>query len=56
MGITTYTRKAKCSDCKFCKMFYDGKKKKHTCTNPESPRHAAVITLKDLVCDNWKLS
>ena len=55
MSIVTYTRAAKCSDCKFCKPFYDGKKKKHTRTNPESDRHAAVITLKDLVCDKWKL-
>lgn len=56
MGIITYTRAAKCKDCKFCKSFYDGAKKKHTCTNVESERYTAVITLNDLVCDVWKLS
>jgi len=56
MGVTTYTRAAKCKDCKFCKSFYDGKRKKHTCTNPKSERHNAVIRLNDLVCDVWELS
>lgn len=56
MGVTTYTRAAKCKDCKFCKSFYDGNRKKHTCTNVESPRHAEVIRLEDLVCEFWKLS
>ena len=55
MGVITYTRAAKCKDCKFIKSFYDGKKKKHTCTNPESEWHTAVITLNDLVCKAWKL-
>lgn len=56
MGVTTYTRAAKCKDCKFIKSFYDGKKKMHTCTNPESERHTAIITQNDLVCEVWKLS
>ena len=56
MGVITYKRAAKCKDCKFCKSFYDGKKKKHTCTNLKSERHAAIITLNDLVCGVWELS
>ena len=55
MGVTTYTRAAKCADCKFCKSFYQGKQKKHTCTNEKSSQHTAIITLKDLVCDKWEL-
>jgi hypothetical protein len=56
MGVITYTREAKCKDCKFCKSFYKGKRKKHTCTNPKSERHTAVITLNDLVCEVWEMS
>lgn len=55
MAVITYTREAKCKDCKFCKSFYDGKRKKHTCTNSESERHTAIITLNDLVCEKWQL-
>jgi glutaredoxin len=55
MGTTTYTRAAKCSDCKFCKDFKDGKRKRHTCTNEESEHHTDIIRLNDLVCDKWKL-
>ena len=55
MGVITSTRAVKCKDCKFCKSFYDGNRKKHTCTNNESPRHAEVIRLEDLVCEVWKL-
>ena len=55
MTVVSYTRAAKCKDCKFCKSFYDGKRKKHTCTNPESERYTAVITQSDLVCTVWKL-
>ena len=55
MATVTYTRAAKCKDCTFCKSFYDGKKKKHTCINPKSERHTAVIKKEDLVCDDWKL-
>lgn len=55
MSTITYTRPAKCDDCKFCKSFYNGKQKRHTCTNPVSPQHTAIITLKDLVCDKWEL-
>lgn len=55
MSVISYTRNAKCKDCKFCKSFMDGKKKRHTCTNAESKQHTAIITLEDLVCDKWKL-
>ncbi|GAG28528.1 unnamed protein product [marine sediment metagenome] len=55
MGTITYTRAAKCKDCKFRKSFYDKKMKRHTCTNSNSERYTAVITLNDLVCGKWKL-
>ena len=55
MGTITYTRQAKCKDCRFCKSVYDGAKKKYTCSNTESKRHTAIITLNDLVCIEWKL-
>ena len=55
MGTTTYTRAAKCSDCKYCKGFKDNNKKRHTCTNEESIRFADIIGLNDLICDKWKL-
>lgn len=55
MTTIQITRKAKCSDCKFCRSFMDGNRKKHTCTNQESNRHTEIILLKDLVCSNWKL-
>lgn len=55
MTTISITRDAKCKDCKFCKSFYDGKRKKHTCTNQLSPRANEVITLNDLVCNEWKL-
>ena len=56
MAITTYTRAAKCGDCKFCKSFYDGKKKKQTCGNVNSKMYTSIISLKDLVCDVWEIS
>ena len=55
MATIVITRNAKCKDCKFCKSFMDGKRKKHTCTNPESKEHTSVIRLSDLVCEQWKL-
>ena len=55
MTTISVTRNAKCKDCKFCKSFMDGKRKKHTCINPESKRHTEIITLNDLVCTDWKL-
>ena len=55
MVTITYTRAARCKDCKFIKSFYDGKKKKHTCINQKSERYNGVITQKDLVCEAWRL-
>jgi glutaredoxin len=55
MGVLIYTRAAKCKDCKFCKSFYDGKKKKYTCANSKSEIHTEIITLNDLVCNKWEL-
>lgn len=55
MAVVTYTRPARCEDCKFIKSFYVGKKKKHTCTNTESEMWTSIITKKDLVCKMWEL-
>ncbi|AGO48848.1 hypothetical protein Phi46:3_gp104 [Cellulophaga phage phi46:3] len=55
MVTTTHTRPAKCKDCKFCKSFYDGKLKKHTCLNENSEKHTSIIKLNDFVCDSWEL-
>ena len=55
MTLIIISRPAKCKDCAFCKNFYDGKRKKLTCTNSESERHTEVIRLNDLACDHWKL-
>ena len=54
MEIITYTRAAKCKDCKFLESFYDGKRLLHRCENKESPEFSKRRTLKDLVCDNWQ--
>jgi hypothetical protein len=51
----TWTRKAKCKDCKFLKPDFIGKRKIHKCNNPESKYYKVQVTLNDLVCDNWKL-
>lgn len=55
MSIITYTRAAKCSDCKFLDSKYEGKRKFHQCGNKESPEFSKRRTLKDLVCDFWQL-
>ena len=36
MGVITYTREAKCKDCKWLKPEYLGKRKTHRCLNPMS--------------------
>lgn len=53
MSIMTWTRSAKCKDCKF---LADDKtyKRRHVCGNPESPHNTKPRTLKDRVCDFWK--
>lgn len=54
MSIITYTRKAKCTDCKFFEAFTIGKMKRHRCDNFDSPNFKQQRTVKDLVCDFWK--
>jgi len=54
MSVMTWTRGAKCSDCKFLTVVYKGKLKRHKCGNPQSPWHEKSITLRDLVCNFWK--
>jgi len=55
MAVITITRNAMCKDCSFCQYFCVGKRKRHKCTNALSERYEQTITLKDLVCDKWKL-
>jgi len=56
MAVITYTRAAKCKDCKFCERIKIGKQTRHKCDNPESPRFEhPTIRLNDLVCGVWKL-
>lgn len=49
----TWTRRAKCSDCKYLLRRTEGRTH-FTCDNPSSPHHNQRRTLKDLVCDVWK--
>lgn len=57
MSIMTWTRKAKCKDCKFLVAYSPkGKVKRHYCENKESEWTGKDRTLNDLVCDKWKLS
>ena len=56
MSTITYTRGAKCKDCKFLYETYKGKLKRHYCGNKESKEYSSNRGLNDLVCDNWKLS
>lgn len=62
MTVITYTRAAKCKDCKFCQSFSVGTKftQRHRCSNPESERYGIkhlgkTIRLSDFVCDKWEL-
>lgn len=50
----TWTRPAKCSDCKFLIDFYKGKRNLHKCDNPESSHYGQQLPLKTRVCDKWK--
>lgn len=56
MAVMTWTRKAKCKDCKWLKPEYLGKRKTHRCLNPMSKYYNSQMTLNDLVCDVWELS
>jgi len=60
MVTITYTRAAKCKDCRYCNRFKQGKLTRHRCSNTESKKYATkysknTIRLNDLVCENWKL-
>jgi len=60
MGVTTYTRKAKCKDCRYHKSFYKDYKRAGTkCMygkeNEQPTELDKTIRLNDFVCDNWKL-
>jgi hypothetical protein len=52
----TWTRQARCSDCKFLKEVRIGNMKRHRCDNEKSKFYNTQVTLKDLVCVDWKLS
>jgi len=56
MTVISITRAAKCKDCIFMKAKYNGKAKFHICSNELSNLHQKQVTLKTLVCDEWKLS
>lgn len=56
MSIMTWTRRAKCKDCFFLVAHSpNGKTKRHYCSNKDSKEFNKPRTLKDLVCDKWKL-
>ena len=60
MAVMTWTRKAKCKDCKFIKGKTFGRARRNICTNTESERHdpnpfLSRVALNDLVCDKWEM-
>lgn len=55
MSIITYTRSAKCKDCKFLKPIRNGNKKTHICDNIKSMFYAEKRTLNDYVCEVWEI-
>jgi len=56
MTIMTWTRKAKCKDCKWLNSEYLTKRKTHRCLNPMSECFNTQKTLNDLVCEKWDMS
>lgn len=48
MSILTWTRSAKCKDCKCLRYYYQGKRKLHKCTRKDTGR-----TLSDPVCREY---
>ena len=52
--IITYP--AKCKDCIFCKSLSHAMRNYHFCGNEDSPRKGERISLKDLVCEKWKIN
>lgn len=60
MAIYSVTSAAKCKDCIYCKPKSFGKLNRNICTNEKSGRFNAdpkksMVSLKDLVCNVWKL-
>ena len=51
--ITTSTRPAKCSDCKFFEQINVGKLKRHECGNTDSLYSGCQRRIKDSVCKSW---
>jgi hypothetical protein len=51
----TWTRPAKCKDCIFLKDYKFKGHKRHICNNTLSEKYNQMQTLKDLVCDKWKM-
>ena len=51
--ITTSTRPAKCSDCKFFEQINVGKLKRHECRNPDCLYKGIQRRIKDSACKNW---
>jgi hypothetical protein len=56
MTVIEITRPARCKDCIFLDRIKVGKRIRHQCINEMSPHAGDFITLRDLVCDNWKLT
>lgn len=55
MSIMSYTRNAKCADCRFCLGFKKGNMRRHKCDNIESEMYSKEVRLKDSVCSKWGL-
>lgn len=57
MGIMTYTREARCGDCKFCERYY--KKKKdgtlYKYCYYKCERTGEIVTYMKPVCKEWEL-
>jgi hypothetical protein len=51
--ITTSTRPAKCSDCKFFEQINVGKLKRHECRNPDCLYKGIQRRIKDSSCKSW---
>jgi len=51
--ITTSTRPAKCSDCKFFEQINIGKLKRHECRNPDCLYKGIQRRIKDSACKEW---
>jgi hypothetical protein len=54
MGTMTWTRRARCKDCRFCVSYPKGKLNRHYCVNRDSKNKGSDVRLSDLVCDKWE--